>query len=215
MPRHCSGKEVLMELFIDRYVSLSPEGVHPGMADVMTGNDLLCALYKTLKCGYPKFYKMDGMCRLGFIAAELLLGAPRPDAEKDSGMAVAVFSQMGSYANDIRYQETIADDADFYPSPAIFVYTLPNIVTGEIAIRHGITGETSAYIVAPDSFEEAYELVCQTFTDKSVKHVLAMWCDYKSVSAFRCTAAVVSATPGETRFDIETIKNICDERTYK
>lgn len=211
MPRHYSGKEALMDLFIDRYVCLSPEGVRPGMADVMTGDDLLCALYKTLKCGYPKFYKMDGMCRLGFIAAELLLGSPRPDAEKDSETAVVVFSQMGSYANDMRYQETIANYADFYPSPAIFVYTLPNIVTGEIAIRHGITGETSAYIVSPDSFEEAYELVCQTFTDKSVKRVLAMWCDYRSASAFRCVAAVISTTPDKTRFDIETIKNICDE----
>ena len=33
-----------------------------------------------------------------------------------------------------------------FPSPALLVYTLPNIVTGEIAIKHKITGENSFFI---------------------------------------------------------------------
>ena len=42
-----------------------------------------------------------------------------------------------------RFQETIQHADSYYPSPALFVYTLPNIVTGEIAIRNKYYGETS------------------------------------------------------------------------
>ena len=36
-------------------------------------DNFLKTIYKEFKISYPKFYKMDGMARLGFLGAEFLL----------------------------------------------------------------------------------------------------------------------------------------------
>ena len=109
-----------------------------------TGEKMLVELYRRFVGDYPKFFKMDTLCRLGFIAAELLLQQPEVDASQLA--AVILANHSASIKNDTDYLATISD-GQYYPSPALFVYTLPNIVTGEIAIRHHIQGETSFYIL--------------------------------------------------------------------
>ena len=37
--------------------------------------DFLLSAYKNFTIEYPKFYKMDMLCKLGFLASELLLSA--------------------------------------------------------------------------------------------------------------------------------------------
>ena len=77
------------------------------------------------------------------MASELLLqaeGAERFVPREDR--AVVFFNRSASLQADTAYQATIQDPDNFYPSPAAFVYTLPNIVTGEIAIRNKYFGET-------------------------------------------------------------------------
>ena len=54
------------------------------------------------------------------------------------------------------YLKTITSADNYYPSPSLFVYTLPNIVTGEIAIRHKFYGETCFYIL--ENKEQLFEL---------------------------------------------------------
>ena len=43
-----------------------------------SGADLLVEIYKKKEGNYPKFFKMDPLARLGFIASELLLGEETP-----------------------------------------------------------------------------------------------------------------------------------------
>ena len=102
----------------------------------------------TPKAVNPKFYKMDPLCRLGFVASELLLQAEgdRRDTPRDD-RAIILFNRSSSIQADEAYQASIQDAEDYFPSPAAFVYTLPNIVTGEIAIRNHYQGETSFYIL--------------------------------------------------------------------
>lgn len=104
-----------------------------------TGDKMLVELYRRFAGDYPKFFKMDTLCRLGFMAAEILL-------QKETVEAVILANRSASIKNDKDYLATIAE-GNYYPSPSLFVYTLPNIVTGEIAIRHHIQGETSFYIL--------------------------------------------------------------------
>lgn len=104
-----------------------------------TGDKMLVELYRRFAGDYPKFFKMDTLCRLGFMAAEILL-------QKEGVEAVILANRSASIKNDKDYLATIAE-GNYYPSPSLFVYTLPNIVTGEIAIRHHIQGETSFYIL--------------------------------------------------------------------
>ncbi|HEY0273377.1 MAG TPA: hypothetical protein VGC22_09345 [Chitinophaga sp.] len=106
---------------------------------------LLRAGYEQLGGAYPKFHKMDTLSKLGWLAAELLLAGGQLGARhaaQDVGIALANCSS--SLDTDLRYYNTVKDIA----SPALFVYTLPNIVIGEICIRHGFKGE-NIFLVQP------------------------------------------------------------------
>lgn len=104
-------------------------------------------VYKHFNIGYPKFYKMDNLCKLGFLAAELLLknrNVNRQYGKDKTGMILA--NAASSLETDKNYQISIADRNNYFPSPAVFVYTLPNIVLGEISIRHKLFGENTFFL---------------------------------------------------------------------
>ena len=97
--------------------------------------------------------------------------------------AIVLFNSSSSIAADQKYQETIAED-NFFPSPSIFVYTLPNIVTGEIAMRNGYHGETSFYILPERDEQLMQQIIASTFQDKAVKSMITGWIDYYSDSDY-------------------------------
>jgi hypothetical protein len=105
----------------------------------------LTGAMKALTISYPKFYKMDNMAKLGLLGAEILLKdldlAASHGAE---GVALVLSNANASLDTDLRYFQTTKNVA----SPALFVYTLANIVTGEICIRYGFKGE-NAFFVTP------------------------------------------------------------------
>lgn len=108
------------------------------------GAGLLSEIYRNYVGDYPKYHKMDALSRLAFLATELLLS--RGDVPQDSKRATILFNRTSSVVADRCHLGSIAKPGEFYPSPSVFLGTLPNIATGEIAIRHGYTGETSLYI---------------------------------------------------------------------
>lgn len=108
------------------------------------GAGVLSEIYRKYVGDYPKYHKMDALSRLAFLATELLLS--RGDVPQDSKRATILFNRTSSVVADRCHLGSIAKPGEFYPSPSVFLGTLPNIATGEIAIRHGYTGETSLYI---------------------------------------------------------------------
>jgi hypothetical protein len=105
--------------------------------------DFLLASYKYFELNYPKFYKMDNLSKLGWLAAEILLKDSFVQGNcKPEEMGVVLSNNNASLDTDIKYYETAKDIA----SPALFVYTLPNIVIGEICIRHSFKGENAFFI---------------------------------------------------------------------
>jgi 3-oxoacyl-(acyl-carrier-protein) synthase len=90
-----------------------------------------------------RFLRMDLMCRLGFMAAELLSVNfdAMPDAHRDR-LGVCVESFTGSLDTDIRFAQT--------PRPSIFAYTLPSTVVGEICIRFRLKGPVLS-LISPDT----------------------------------------------------------------
>lgn len=145
-------------------------------------HSLLTTLYKQMIGNYPKFYKMDGLSRLGFVASEILLNAEK--GETDEERAIIFFNHSSSIASDRNYKESINDKDNYFPSPSIFVYTLPNIVTGEIAIRNHFHGETSFFIL-PDKDERMMEEILQaSCRDDQSKSFLTGWIDYEDERHF-------------------------------
>ena len=144
------------------------------------GKDLLKTLYHQYVGDYPKFYKMDGLSRLGFIASELLLQAEgRERFVACDDRAVIFFNHSSSVSADRKYLESITDPENFFPSPSVFVYTLPNIVTGEIAIRNHYYGETSFYILLERSEQQMDNILRASSLDPATKSIVAGWLDYE------------------------------------
>ncbi|MEQ1552732.1 MAG: hypothetical protein ABL929_01070 [Ferruginibacter sp.] len=108
-----------------------------------TLSSFFVSIYKNFEMQYPKFYKMDMLSKLGWLAAEILL-KNNFDTQKYKADEVAIIlaNTNASIDTDTKYFETIKDIA----SPALFVYTLPNIVIGEISIKHNFKGENAFFI---------------------------------------------------------------------
>ena len=139
-------------------------------------NDFISAIYSHSGIDYRKFYKMDALSKLGFLASEILLaGSDREQPKHDMG--IVLINRSSSLEADINYQKTIQDKENFFPSPAEFVYTLPNIVTGEIAIRNKIYGETAFYSCSAFSPATIHPLIEDTLKYAGIKCALAGWID--------------------------------------
>lgn len=141
--------------------------------------DWFADIYRSIGMQYPKFFKMDNLCKAGTLAAELLLRDINFDRENvKPDWAVILMNSASSLDDDRRYQQTIADKDNYYPSPAVFVYTLANIVTGEICIRHKIGGESSFYIFEQYEESQMNALVEQAFAaNPELTHILCGWAD--------------------------------------
>jgi beta-ketoacyl synthase-like protein len=104
-------------------------------------DDFLLKAYEHFQLAYPKYYKMDRLSKLGLLASEILL---KGNATNPETTAVILSNSHASLDTDIRFWES----AQIQASPSLFVYTLPNIVAGEICIRNGFKGE-SIFFVSP------------------------------------------------------------------
>ena len=150
-----------------------------------TGLELLNWLYKTYMGDYPKYYKMDGLSRLGLISAELLLRQEgRERFVPCDDRAVILFNKSSSIVSDRKFLETITGEDNYFPSPSVFIYTLPNLVAGEIAMRNKYHGETSFYISSKRDDDMALEVITSAFSDKTTNSVLGGWIDYRNDNCF-------------------------------
>ncbi len=149
------------------------------------GKEMLTEVYKTKIGNYPKFYKMDMLSRLAFVASELLIVCDEENDDHNNDRAVVLFNHSSSIIADRQYVKSIEID-DFFPSPAAFVYTLPNITTGEIALRNGYHGETSFYILAERNEKLMQRMIKSTFIDRDIKSVIGGWIDCPSEDKFEC-----------------------------
>jgi len=170
-----------MDNFISSFIRISNNLVSLNGAPFFRGSageefeGFIKQVYKSLGITYSTFYKMDNLSKLGFIAAEILL-----NTEKKIGFApekTGIFFQNSSSSldTDFTYFNTIKDKENYFPSPAVFVYTLPNIVIGEICIRNKIKGENSFFIAETfdPEFMEAY--VEELFAHELIEYALCGW----------------------------------------
>ena len=161
------------------------------------GKEMLTEVYKAKIGDYSKFYKMDMLSRLAFVASELLIESEGQrtlnsnPSTLDSSRAVVLFNHSSSIIADRQYVKSIEKD-DFFPSPAAFVYTLPNITTGEIALRNGYHGETSFCLLAERNEKLMQMVIKSTFIDRDIKSVIGGWIDCPSEDEFECEISIFS-----------------------
>jgi 3-oxoacyl-[acyl-carrier-protein] synthase-1 len=175
----CRVKSEECRVNIRHTVKLSSKGsvLLDGKAIAVTekGRDMLTLLYKQYVGDYPRYYKMDILSKVAFICSELLLQAEGQRDEHKEDRAVILFNHSSAIVSDRAFLSTISEE--YYPSPSAFVYTLPNIATGEIAIRNGYHGETSFYILPCKSAEIMDMVVKATLRDNAMRSVISGWVD--------------------------------------
>ena len=133
--------------------------------------------YQEFEMNYPKFFKMDNMSKLAFIGAELLLKS-KINPKQENNFALVLSNNSSSLDTDVKYQKSISNPAEYYPSPAVFVYTLPNICLGEISIRHQLKSENSFFIFDafnPEFLTNYANVLIQT---KKAEKVLCGWVEF-------------------------------------
>ena len=135
--------------------------------------NFLQAAYDHVKIDYPKFYKMDPLSRLGFLAAEILIRKHSISGYDPAAVAVVLSNCHSSLDSDQKYFEASRKAA----SPALFVYTLPNIVVGEICIRHKIKGENAFFVSERFDPELLADYVDVILSTGSAQVCLAGWVD--------------------------------------
>lgn len=144
--------------------------------------------YKHLALSYPKFHKMDLLCKLGTLGAEPVLSdATLADRGLLASTALVFSNRASSLDTDRQHQASISDKANYFPSPAVFVYTLPNIVIGELSIRHKITGE-NAFLVS-ESFD-AELMVSYTDALLASTDTKVVLCGWTEVDANACESLI-------------------------
>lgn len=167
-------------------------------------NNFLTTVYRNQNFNYPKFFKMDSASKAGFLCAELL--------EKDfpidrKNFGVIMMNNFSSSETDKNFEKTICDIENYYPSPSIFVYTLPNIMTGELCIRHGLKGESSFYVFEKFPSEDFVNIVSESLEFQDC--VLSGWSELNEQNKLKTVMFFITKgyISGQ-KFDKETVEKI-------
>jgi hypothetical protein len=128
---------------INSYVHIRKNRIFRDGKEIFIGeagvkSDFLKQAYKKLQLNYPKFHKMDRLSKLGVLATAVLFG----EDPVDPATALVLSNRNSSLDTDLLHFESMKNIV----SPAIFVYTLPNIVMGEISIKYKLESENSFFI---------------------------------------------------------------------
>lgn len=135
--------------------------------------DLLKETYIKLGVDYPRFYKMDLLSKMAFVGTELLK-KQTPDIQKFGSDEIAlVFSNQHS-SEDTDHKFMHSYEVENAPSPALFVYTLPSILIGEISIRNLWYGE-SVFFVLPQFDPTFFANYSNILLSKTSKAVIGGW----------------------------------------
>ncbi len=204
-----------MNLVISKYGSMNAKAfsmngnVVASCPDGMSPVEFMTHLYRENKVSYPKYFKMDHLSRLGFLMTDLLLKdtALYGDTPK---LQTGIFlnNHSASLDTDQEYQDTLG--AEYFPSPAVFVYTLPNIVMGEIAIKHKIYGENTFFVSETFDIQSLFDYVYQSFNQTKMENALVGWVEYYKgkMEAFMMLVSKDMHQTQYMNFTVETITNL-------
>jgi hypothetical protein len=203
-----------MDLTIIKYCNITPRKIWVDgkeLVDVSPHDSLeksLIQSYRLLGLNYLKFFKMDNLSKLAILAADCIVKNTELSGTSDKGNTAVVFANAtSSLVTDSNYQQTINDPANYFPSPSLFVYTLPNITIGEICIRHKIYGENVFLISRKFDADVLYFYVNELFERKDTANCIAGWveCNEKTYEAF---LFLVEKGIGENKFEKEILNKL-------
>ncbi len=161
------------------------------------------AVYRALQYSYPKFFKMDLISKWAWLGAETILKQDDGfvyDGMDKTKIALVLQTNHGCLDVDKKYNETVATIA----SPALFVYTLPNIMLGEICIRHGFKGEQACLVTNGFDVKEMEFWVNDLLQNRGMDACLCGWVDATADNHDVCMYWVTKEN-GQLKFSADTM----------
>ena len=153
------------------------------------GQEMLTALYKARLGDNPRYFKMDPFSRLTYLGVGLLLKDMQVEPTK---LGILLFNGTGSILADRKHLATFTGDAGFYPSPAVCINTLPNVVVGEIAARYRVKGETT-FLILPERNEAMMaEITASTLAAQGPFTMVTGWVDCPEPDVFEAELQVIT-----------------------
>lgn len=187
---------------------IAPKGLfYNGTPVIQPGEEenYLKSIYQASGLDYPKFYKMDRLAKMAVLTVEEI--QKHTPIEDPDQLTLLFANSSASEETDRKFIASYQENAN--PSPALFVYTLPNIVTGELAIRYKWYGE-NCFFILPEFDAEFYVTQLQLAFNRGNMAVLSAWVESGSEGNEECfvfliTADAFAATPRKELIDL--IKN--------
>jgi hypothetical protein len=154
---------------------------------------------------HPRFGKLDRLSKLGYTCCEILLQTlPHFRDYAPEEVALAFANASSSLDTDYRFQQTVSAVA----SPALFVYTLPNIVLAEIAIKNGFKGEQLFLVSDRPDARLLADTVAELLDQHPTRACVAGWVEILGES-YHCTLFAVEQSRADDRHSMEfTINQI-------
>jgi hypothetical protein len=195
-----------MKLFIQQYTYWNPNEIVSNGHTILDFSHLEIpekpmALYRSLGIQYPKFFKMDPLSKVAFLTATLTI--PDPIEVDNNKVATIITTTNGCITVDKQFQESMQHIA----SPALFVYTLPNIMLGEICIKYGFKGEQTCLIAKPKPWHILVDYITDLIQHQGTQACL---CGYVDVTNAHQEASLfwVNTTPSNHPFSEEYLNTI-------
>lgn len=178
-------------------VMLNGELLH--QAPATDFREVMRSTYKALGVDHAKFHKMDPLSKLAFLTAEVILGGAKRDGSFSPETALVFANRSSCIDSDRKHQQSLDDPENHWPSPAVFVYTLPNICLGEISIRHRLFTESCFFIAEefdPAAMNRYADPLLQTGT---AQQVLCAWVEKNDDHYASFAYLLDRADPGKDR----------------
>lgn len=181
-----------------------------------TGTDLpafLSETYRKIELAYPKFFKMDLLCKLGVLGTEFVIrNNPNFLNHSPANTALIFSNRASSLETDRQHAHSISDKENYFPSPAVFVYTLPNIVLGEIAIKHKLQGENAFFVSEKLDAQLLHSYTAITLENTNNTQAICGWVE---VDGNNYEAFVISVEQNESKptevdnvFSVENLQQL-------
>ncbi len=126
---------------------------------------------------------------------------------KENEVAIVLGNSEATTPTDKKYFESVAG----IPSPALFVYTLPNIMIGEISIKYGFRGENLFFVAEKFDAEELFQHVQTVLTNSEINWILAGWVNYVGDKEYESMLYLVAQNRNNCKF---TSRNIMELYNY-
>lgn len=177
-------------------ISITPQKLEVNGEQIFQSDEKSAAaffkdLYLKLNINYPKFYKMDEISKLFFLGVEQLLKSGNWSSENGNATAILTGTTDGCLESDKKHLANITEAPNLPASPATFVYTLPNIMLGEVCIRHGITGENTCMVMEYGNYAILNQYANMLLTEPDTAFCITGYVNYKPQN-YNCRLILIS-----------------------